>query len=263
MESFSNEFWSAEQICRRIFEQAATCKSLNNARAQWRFSSRFLLLDMKTLQSALCREEDGRKTYPIIGRITANKKFDVCGLTLMNSLATDFLHITAMIARRSGAKASGAQLPDDGEFDRRLTNVLFKSCALAELFGHVAAIDAGRDVTAYFVLATGQQPRLPLSPERIASAKVRHTDLAQKYRARLAWVQRKLYALGVDYETINELWTKYQPCDHPVWINKTEQPGSTIINDVWFPAEYAAPVRTRLASEQTKATAGAQRIAAG
>lgn len=80
--------------------------------------------------------------------------------------------------------------------------------------------------------------------------------LIRQHRTAIKRVGERLQRAYPQSHSVRDRVDTYLPVETPIWLTVKDHDGAMVINDVWFPADFAKPLLDHLADTQARATGG-------
>jgi hypothetical protein len=201
--------------------------------------------DTSRMANALRGVGSGETVHYVLYAAGANRKLNPVSLQMLWSVHTNIVFVNAAADLKSpSTQWSGLK--------ERCQSILVDSQLLAEVFAHAASVCVGGLGAEVLQLLQSKEP-ISLSDHPDNPARAALLLLSQKHRTNVRLVVGKLQSAFPDSKIITEHIGAFTPVDLPLWTNVKDHEGARVINDVWFPREFAEPLMKSLADEQAKA----------
>jgi len=195
------------------------------------------------MADALRSDDSGEVLHYVLYSADADRKLDPVSLKMLWSIHSNIVFVNA--------SADPKSLPTGWSgLKEHCESILADSRFLAEVFAYAATVCAdglGGEVV-QFLRSADPPSGAPVAPARAALL-----QLAATHRAAVLLAATKLRSEFPDSTVIAERAKTFQPINFPVWTTVKDHAGARVINEVWFPKEFAEPLMKSLAEAQARA----------
>lgn len=201
--------------------------------------------DTRRMANALQRNESGETLHYVLYSVTADRKLDPISLNMLWSIHSNIVFVNLQPDQKSPPQDAGA-------LRERCEGILVDSQLLAEVFAYTAAVcSAGLGPKVVQFLQQGAAAASPGSSGDPARSAL--LQLSERHKAAVRAIVPKLLAAFPGSKVIAGRAKAFVPVDLPVWTTVKDHAGARVINDVWFPREFAEPLLKSLAEQQARA----------
>ncbi len=194
------------------------------------------------MRGALETSEQGVTLHYVLYAAQSDGKLAPFSLMNLWSLHSNIVMANTM-ARMPSPKLEGLKALNQ--------NILMESAYLAEAYAYASAVcRAGFGPEILLFVRAHKVPDAEAIGNPLGSAL---SALVVRHKANVEALKERLRPEVADQPGIAERLAALSPMGLPVWVTSKDEPGARVINDVWFPKQYAEPLMKSLAEEQAKA----------
>jgi hypothetical protein len=205
---------------------------------------RLLKFDVQAVATALQSTDSGETLHHLLYAGVAGQQLAPVSLNMLWAIHINVVYLDAMVALQKPPLARD-------ELVDRYRLVVADSELLAEVFAHVARVSrAGLGGQVYDLLRSGKAD----NPDSVYAALL---ELCSLHRRNIQVIAARLRSAFANSGAVASVLAAFKPVDLPLWTAVKDHPGARVINNVWFPKEFADSLMQSLATEQAKAMAPA------
>ncbi len=198
--------------------------------------------DSRGMRSALETSEQGVTLHYVLYAAQSDGKLAPFSLMNLWSLHSGIVMANTM-ARMPSPKLQGLKALNQ--------NILVEGAYLAEAYAYASAVcRAGLGPEILLFVRARKVPGAEAIGNPLGIAL---STLVVRHKANVEALKHRLRSDVADQPGIAARLAALFPMGLPVWVTSKDEPGARVINDVWFPKQYAEPLMKSLAEEQAKA----------
>ena len=193
--------------------------------------------DTHRMAAALQRGEANETLHYVLYLAGADKKLTPISLRMLWSIHSNIVFVNA----------ANSQVSSWDTLKEKCLSILVESQLLAEVFRYAADV-CSEGLGGQVIEALRSDAPLSLSPYP------KLLQLSTQHQVNVLRLSEKLRSEYPNSKIVADNLAAFSAVDLPVWTAVKEHPGARVINDVWFPKQYAEPLLKALVEEQAKSS---------
>lgn len=235
-------------------------------------AANFVAIDTKALLRQLSYKAADGQHYCVIGEFAAPQQFSMgtleqtyavnSRLRLVNTAIGALKGMAkqrrplARIGRILGRGSTQSPLTADeisALLASQLDEILLGTRALSEAFLHISKVAAQPAVARRIISIAGYDDGSTLSLQDAADADRVLTKLLEQYKQRRMRAASEVLAAALNTDALAPRVGQMHASQIPAWMDKPDENGAKIVNDVWLPADYAERIAGQAQAREVSA----------